>query len=144
MDASLKRLLRLSILLRRVPHLPESNFNVVGRAQGDVRPELHVAIAPISVDALVLLQHSDDCVAYFCECELLADADTRSAVEGEILCTSVSVSWLSPSQKDGYRMHSRRQYEHSRSLIVRQNQDLAHFTSLSNGITGKLRIGSTA
>ena len=88
-----------SFLLRRLPYLPESNSNVISRAHDDVRPELHFAIAPISVDAVVFLQHSDDCVADFCECELLANADARSAVEREILCMGISVLELWPPQK---------------------------------------------
>lgn len=110
---SIKKL-GISSFLRRVPYLPESNSNVIGRAQDNGRPELHVAIARISIDAFVFLQHSDDCVADFCECELLAYADARSAVEGEILCVGVSVS--PPHNNDGYGMHNRQQCGDSISL----------------------------
>ena len=105
----MKKLSISSFLLRRLPYFPESNSNVFGRSQDNVRPELHVAIARIQVDAFVFLQHSDDCVADFSQCELLANADARSAVEGEILCTGVSVSDFSPSHNDGYGMHNRQQ-----------------------------------
>ena len=37
------------------------------------------------VDTLVLLQHADDRVAHLREGELLPDADTGSAVKGDVL-----------------------------------------------------------
>ena len=55
------------------------------RAQHDLRLELHLAILPVPVDALVSLEHADDRVADLGEGELLPDADPGAAVEGDVL-----------------------------------------------------------
>ena len=55
------------------------------RTQHDLRLELHLAILPIPVDALVSLEHADDRVADLGEGELLPDADPGAAVEGDVL-----------------------------------------------------------
>lgn len=55
------------------------------RTQHDLRFELHIALLPEPINALVFLEHAHDRITDLGEGELLPDADPRAAVEGDVL-----------------------------------------------------------
>lgn len=87
--ATRRRIVRLIIMI--FSSSPSSGFlgfhkrdvHSIGRLQHNIRLETREGLVPI-LDPLVRLQDSGHGVCHFGKCKLLADADSRASVEGDV------------------------------------------------------------